>query len=516
MVRQGDSMYTRSERDNLAHTRQEIEEAERQLQESRERLQFMEQAATIGIFEWNIQNGTITWTKEAEALYGLPPGSFGGDCASWERCVHPSDLPEARKQVFEAIEQKLNLDIQFRIIWPADGSIHWIYAKGHTFYDTQGNPLRMIGMNIDITARKKYEEDLHPSEERLRLFAESDTIGIIFCNIYGDIFYANDAYLQMLGYSRAEFKEKNLRWTDVTPPEWLRRDRLEIEKARQGEGPRLYEKQYIRKDGSRIDVLIGYLLIGGRREQAVAFALDITEHKWLEKQKDEFIGVVSHELRTPLTSLKVFVQVLHKRFTKAGDAQNAELLAKMDTQIDKLAKLISDLIDVTKMEAGKLELHQTEFDLTSLTDEIIEEMQRTTVRHAISREGSLDKPVRADRDRIGQVLMNLLSNAIKYSPHADRVVVRLSSENGQAIVQVQDFGVGIPREKQEQIFQRFYRVGGKRLETISGLGLGLYISAEMVRQHGGNIWFESESGRGATFSFKIPLQGKESETPQKG
>jgi PAS domain S-box-containing protein len=504
-------MHTRPERDDLAHTRQETEELERQLQESRERLQLIEQAANIGIFEWNIQSGVITWTQETEALYGLKPGSFGGDFAAWERCVHPDDLPEARKQVFEAVEKKINLDIQFRVIWPTDGSAHWIYAKGRTFYDKQGKPLRMIGINIDITERKKYEEDLHLTEERLRLFAESDIIGVIFCNVYGDIFYANDAYLQMLGYGRAEFNEKGMRWTDVTPPEWRLRDRREIEDAQHGEGPRLYEKQYIRKDGSRIDVLVGYLLMGERREQAVAFVLDITERKKLERQKDEFIGVVSHELRTPLTSVKVFAQILHKRFTKAGDHQNADLLAKMDTQIDKLTKVIGDLIDVTKMEAGKLELHETEFDLASLTDEIIEEIQRTTARHAIAREGSLEKRVRADRDRIGQVLTNLLSNAIKYSPCADTIVVRISSDGEQAIVQVQDFGVGIPREKQEQIFQRFYRVGGKNLETISGLGLGLYISAEMVRRHGGDIWFESEPGHGATFSFKIPLQRKASE-----
>src|SRR5579885_2229939 len=230
---QGGSMHTRPERDDLAHTRQETEELERQLQESRERLQLIEQAANIGIFEWNIQSGVITWTQETEALYGLKPGSFGGDFAAWERCVHPDDLPEARKQVFEAVEKKINLDIQFRVIWPTDGSAHWIYAKGRTFYEKQGEPLRMIGINIDITERKS-----------------------------------------------------------------------------------------------------------------------------LERQKDDFIGVVSHELRTPVTSIKVFAQILYKRFTKAGDHQNADLLAKMDAQIDKLTKLISDLIDITRMEAGKLELHE--------------------------------------------------------------------------------------------------------------------------------------------------------------
>jgi len=507
-------MHIGPEKADLARTGKEVEELERQLQASRERLQLIEQAANIGIFEWNIQSGRITWTREAELLYGLEPGSFGGTFAAWEAGVHPDDLPQARAQVLEAVEKQSNLDIQFRVIWPADGSIHWIYAKGCTFYDERREPLRMVGINIDITERKKYEEDLYFMGQRLRLFAESGAIGVIFSDVYGGISYANDAFLKLIGYTRAEFNEKRIRWTDITPPEMRLHDQLETAEARQKDDPRLYEKQYIRKDGSRVDVLISYLLMGERREQGIAFALDITAHKRLERQKDEFIGVVSHELRTPVTSLKIFAQVLGKRFSNAGDHQNAALLAKMDAQIDKLTRLIADLIDVTRMEAGKLELHETDFDLCLLLDEILEEMQRTTTRHTFLKEGGLEKTVRADRDRIGQVLTNLLSNAIKYSPYADTIIVRTSTDGEQAIVQIQDFGVGIPCEKQQQIFQRFYRVGEKHLDTISGLGLGLYISAEMIRRHGGDIWFESEPGHGSTFSFRIPLQRKEQRAGQ--
>lgn len=483
----------------------------RQLQENRERLQLIQQAATIGIFEWDIQTGLITWTKEAEALFGLAPGSFGGTFAAWEQCVYPDDLPEARRQVLESVAQKRNLDAQFRVIWPDDGSIHWIYAKARTFYDSHERPLRMLGINIDITDRKNDEEELHITAEKLRLFVESDVIGVAFANSAGELSYVNDAFLQITGYSRAEFREKSMRWADIVPSEWLRLDRTTIIEAQQKIPPVLYEKQYTHKDGSRRDILIGYLLIGKQQEQAVAFVLDFTERKRLERQKDEFIGIVSHELKTPVTSLKVFAQVLHKRFMKSGDHQHAELLAKMDTQIDKLTRLIGDLTDVTKMEAGKLQLHKTEFDLSGLLDEVTEEMQRTTAQHTIRREGVLARTVRADRDRIGQVLTNLLSNAIKYSPHTDTIITRIFSDGEQAIVQVQDFGIGIPGEKQDQIFQRFYRVEDNHLATISGLGLGLYISAEMIKRHGGDIWFESKPGCGSAFSFKLPLQQQQHE-----
>lgn len=499
-----------SEKTSLARTQQHAAGLVRQLQENRERLQLIQQAATIGIFEWDIQTGLITWTKEAEALFGLAPGSFGGTFAAWERCVYPDDLPEARQQVLASVANKRNLDVQFRVIWPEDGSIHWIYAKARTFYDRQERPLRMLGINIDITERKKYEEELHITEEKLRLFVESDVIGVAFANISGDLSYVNDAFLQITGYSRAEFKEKRMRWADIIPWE-LSGDREKTIEAQQKIPPVLYEKQYIHKDGSSRDILLASLLIGQQREQAVAFVLDVTERKRLERQKDEFLGVVSHELKTPVTSLKVFAQVLCKRFMKSGDRQHAELLAKMDAQIDKLTRLISDLTDVTKMEAGKLQLHKTEFDLSSLIDEVIEEMQRTTAQHHIVRDGALAHSVLADRDRIGQVLTNLISNAIKYSPYADTIITRLSADGEQALVQVQDFGIGIPWEKQKQIFQRFYRVEDDHLETISGLGLGLYISAEMIKRHGGNIWLESQPGCGSAFSFQIPLQPREHE-----
>lgn len=498
-------MRIESEVTGLARAKQERERLLRQLQKNQERLQLIQQAANIGIFDWDIRTGLITWTEEAEKLFGLQPGSFGGSLADWKQTLHPDDVAEAYEKVLESIAKKINLDIQFRVIWPDDQSIHWIYTKARTFYDQQEQPLRMVGINIDITERKSYEEELHIKSEKLRLFAESDIIGLIFTNVDGNISYANNAFSNITGYSQREIKEGKVRWTDITPPEWLLVDQQKIEEARQSSEPALYEKQYIHRDGSRRDVLVGYHLFGTRLEQAMAFVLDVTERKRLERQKDEFIGVVSHELRTPVTSLKVFAQLLQKRFNKSGDRQNAELLMKMGMQIDKLTKLIEDLIDVTKLEAGKLQLHETAFDLLPLIDEVIEEMQRTTTHHIMLKKSTVARSVWGDRDRLGQVFTNLLSNAIKYSPRADTILVNVFSDDEQITVSVQDFGIGIPPEKQEQVFQRFYRADEKDLETIPGMGLGLYISAEMIKRQGGNIHFESIPGHGSTFSFSVPL-----------
>lgn len=233
---------------------------------------------------------------------------------------------------------------------------------------------------------------------------------------------------------------------------------------------------------------------------------EIKERKKLENQKDEFLGMASHELKTPVTSIKAYAQVLQLRFRKEQNIKASELLSKMDTQLDKLTNLISDLLDITKIEGGKLQFHKTFFDSNELIDEIIEEMQRTTTRHTIVSDLAQTKSVWGDRDRVGQVLTNFLSNAIKYSPHSSKIIVKTEVQARSITIAVQDFGVGIPDDAQQKVFERFFRVKGLKQETYPGLGLGLYISSEIVRRHAGTITVVSKKEKGSTFSFSIPLK----------
>lgn len=231
---------------------------------------------------------------------------------------------------------------------------------------------------------------------------------------------------------------------------------------------------------------------------------NITTRKQLESQKDDFMGIVSHELKTPVTSIKAFTQVLQNRFAQAGDERSTVLLGKMDAQINKLTGLIGDLLDVTKIEGGKLQFNEDSFSFDELVAEVVEEIQRTTTKHRIEKVGRTNKTVFGDKDRIGQVITNLLTNAIKYSPHADKIIVKSEAENDHVLLCVQDFGTGIPEEKQQQIFERFYRVGGH--ETVPGIGLGLYISAEIIKRQHGTLWVESEQSKGSTFCFSLPIE----------
>lgn len=233
---------------------------------------------------------------------------------------------------------------------------------------------------------------------------------------------------------------------------------------------------------------------------------DITERVRQERQKDEFLAIVSHELKTPVTSIKAYTQVLKKRLAKEGNARAEAHLAKMDAQINKLIALIGDLLDVTKINSGQLQFHTSSFAFDEVVAEAIEEVQRTTEQHRITSIGATQRMITGDRDRIGQVLTNLLTNAIKYSPEADTVLVTAAADEQSITLAVQDFGMGISAEQLPHVFERFYRAPEEHQETVPGLGLGLYIAAEIVQRHGGTLTVESVLGEGTTFRCTLPIQ----------
>jgi PAS domain S-box-containing protein len=220
--------------------------------------------------------------------------------------------------------------------------------------------------------------------------------------------------------------------------------------------------------------------------------------------RDDFISAASHELRTPVTSLKVYTEVLQRQAERRGDESTSDRLRKMQTQIDRLAVLIGDLLDVSKIEAGKLELRRELVDLRRLIDEVVEAIQATTSKHRIVVAGDVSRPVVGDGERLGQVLTNLLTNAVKYSPQADRIIVRIAETTDGVTVDVQDFGIGIEPEHLDQVFDRFYRVTSEDEKTFPGLGMGLYISHEIVRRHGGTMEVKSIKGCGSVFRVTLP------------
>lgn len=224
--------------------------------------------------------------------------------------------------------------------------------------------------------------------------------------------------------------------------------------------------------------------------------------------RDDFISIASHELRTPVTSLKLYVAVLQKQLARVGEENVVHSLTKMDAQLNKLTQLIKDLLNVSKIEVGRLDFQQELFDLNEVVKETVEQIQPTTRKHDIHIEGMISQPAWGDKERVGQVITNLLTNAIKYSPQADTIIVRVTSTPDAAVVSVEDFGIGIEQEHIHAIFERFYRVSDPDEKTFPGLGIGLYISHEIIKRHGGTLSVESEKGRGSVFSFTLPYKSR--------
>ena len=235
-------------------------------------------------------------------------------------------------------------------------------------------------------------------------------------------------------------------------------------------------------------------------------AIDVTRQVQLQHQKDEFLGIASHELKTPVTSIKAYAQVLEKMIRAEGDEKKAGMVRKMDLQLNRLTGLIGDLLDVTKIQAGKITFNAVEFDFDQLIYDMVEEMQHTTSQHHLNATVNSKITVIADRERIGQVVTNFLSNAIKYSVDADSIIVKSYRMGDEVILSVQDYGIGISENLQKFVFDQFYRVSGNQQHTYPGLGLGLYISSEIIKNEGGRIWVESTEGSGSTFYFALKVK----------
>jgi PAS domain S-box-containing protein len=237
----------------------------------------------------------------------------------------------------------------------------------------------------------------------------------------------------------------------------------------------------------------------------IGAVLDITAQKQDEQRKNDFIAMVSHELKTPLTSLKAYIQMLTGRARKQDDAFTFAALDKVNRQVNKMTVMINGFLNVSRLEAGKIHLEKRDFNLDELIRQTVDDITLTAGRHHIIYQSIGFIEVNADSDKIGQVIHNFLSNAMKYSSTGKDIVVTCSIDGGEVRVNVRDEGMGISLHNQEKLFERFYRVDTHETKTISGFGIGLYLCAEIIRRHEGQIGVESDEGKGSTFFFTLPL-----------
>jgi len=241
------------------------------------------------------------------------------------------------------------------------------------------------------------------------------------------------------------------------------------------------------------------------RETQRRLEKELEAGRLVERQKDDFIGMASHELKTPLTSLSAMLQVTGLKLKNNPDTFLAGAMDKAQLQVKRMTGMINGFLNVSRLESGKLVIEKHIFDLTALLEEMIGEISMTSPSHQIKLIPCTRLAVNADRGKIGSVITNLLSNAVKYAPKARKIEVNCKQVNGMAEVSVKDEGIGVGIDDIDKLFDRYYRVTSTHTRNIAGFGIGLYLSADIIKQHGGHIWAESELGKGSTFYFTLPL-----------
>ena len=381
----------------------------------------------------------------------------------------------------------------------------------------------------DITDIKVSELLLKESEEKFRTISSSAQDGIIMMDNDGNVTFWNRAAEKMFGYSSDEIIGKNLHM--LIAPETLREGYKKAFSSFKDKGKgaaigKTLELSALRRDGTEfpVELSLSSVKIKGKWN-AIGIIRDITERKKaeekikrqniqlkkLDKIKSNFLNITSHELRTPMSSIKGYVQMLLKGLLGEITEEQKRGLNVVLRNVDRLDHLIQDILDVSRLESGSMKFIPEETDIKKMIKETIETMQSNADQKNItinSEIAEIPQTLIIDRQRIKQVIINLINNAIKFSPDGSVINIRVRQDNDMILFEIEDFGRGIPKNKQNKIFDTFYQVDSGMDRKFGGAGLGLAISRGIILSHGGKIWVDStgKSGEGSIFKFSLPIK----------
>ncbi|MBB5645928.1 PAS domain S-box protein [Pedobacter cryoconitis] len=489
--------------EKLALVNQELLIAKQKVEEAQAAFRLAVSAANFGT--WFIHSVTREFITDArlKELFGYYP-------------EEPLSIEQATAQITEeyrdyasstlenAIYNNGDYDITYPVIGFHDHKLRWLRAIGNLKVDPSGTFSAFTGVVMDITEQHLAAAEIKHAEENLRMAIDAAGLGTYYINAAERIFVVSAKLKEFFGY----FPEDEVTYDaaiNQIHPDYRQEVVNSIESA--------FTK------GTRFDMeypIIGYhdgktRWVRGigevqHREGTNYFTgliHEITEKKLDEIRKNDFIGMVSHELKTPLTSMKGYIQLLLVKLKKQEDDFFIGALEKANGQVTKMTSMINGFLNLSRLESGKIHIDLKKFDLALLVKEVELEFLATTLGHQLLFEPIESSFVNADREKIGQVIHNLISNAIKYSPSGSSISIACYSANGLANISIKDHGMGIKSDDLPKIFDRYYRVEGNHMFSISGFGIGLYLCSEIINRHEGKIWAESEFGKGSTFGFSL-------------
>jgi PAS domain S-box-containing protein len=485
------------------------------LRESEEHLRLAQQVGTIGTFEWNIQTNVNRWTSALEAIYGLRPGEFGGTREAWEQLLHPEDRAAAIRQGEIAFQTDSPVQAEFRVIWP-DRSIHWILARWQVFRDQSGQPLRMTGVNIDITSRKEAEQ----GQRRLAAIVESSDDAIVGKDLSGIVTSWNPAAERIFGYLAQEIIGRPI--TTIIPPELHDDERKILETIGRGERIERRETVRVTRNGDRMDVWLTVSPVrdeGGRVIGAASIARDITQEKKTEQalrvterlaSVGRMAATVAHEINNPLEAITNLVY-LAKGCAVREDVQ--KYLNTIDEELDRVSHLTRQTLGFYReakapavVRVGPMVDSLVSFFGTRARNKGIE------IRAEIRR----DPEIYAVAGEIRQVITNLLSNSVDAVGSGGLIRIRIDAaclhgnEPPGVRITVADSGPGIPPSVRSKLFEPFFTT-----KKDVGTGLGLWVCTNIVKRHHGSIRVKSSTIFGKSWTvFGVVLPSRQ-DSPNK-
>ncbi|MFN3997912.1 ATP-binding protein [Algoriphagus sp.] len=445
---------------------------------------------------------SYTGQTEAEAL------SFG-----WLDATHPDDKEETGRLFLEANAAQKSFMASYRLK-VKNGDYRWAIDRGSPKFGEDGQYEGMIGTVVDVHEEKLAADKILDSEKQFNTLANNIQNLAWIADGNGWIYWYNQQWFDYTGTTMEEMR--GLGWEKLLHPDHVDRVVNFVSEAWKINIP--WELIYPIRG---IDGLYRTFLTRanpvysdeGKITHWIGTNTDIEQQKQNDDRKDEFISIASHELKTPLTTAKAYLQMLE--FTLEDDNTEANLYSqKANESVNRLDELITELLDVSKIRLGKLTYSITNFDFNDMVERTVKNMQLILPTHTIIKTGEVCNSIYGDKERLQQVLINLLSNAVKYSPGEEKVFLHVEQDEEMIKVSIRDNGIGIGKKNLNNIFDKYHRIEEQAIH-FQGLGIGLYISHEIIQRHEGKLWAESELGKGSIFYFTLPMTNAESSKDQK-
>lgn len=485
----------------LMYLSQDITKEKRQ----EEKFQTAIKSADLIIYEYNIKTGKFSYDDSFPKIFEIT------DKKNLTRqfllsLFHPDDLAQRNMRYEEALSTGL-LNYEARLLLPS--GVKWIRVFGTILFDEDEAPDSIIASIMDITRDKRLLEQVQESEQRFKNIADSVPVMIRMVNENRTNLYLNRAWLKYTGRDMEDNTHPH--WEEDIHPKDAPGFKKAFDDAFDKKKPYTTEYRLKRYDGQYRWVEstgVPRFAIDGRFEGFISAIVDLHEIKTSQKDKDHFIQVASHELKTPITVIKAYIQILKSIIINdqkdvLEQLQSGDLMKTVDRQIERLTGLVTDLLDVSKIESGKMVFHMKKFDIYSMVSETVNDFKQISP-HEIIFDSKGSCLVYGDSERLSQVVINLLTNASKYSPMEKEIVVKMDCTADEVRMDVTDFGIGIEKKDYEKIFERFFRSDQEETNTHPGLGIGLFISKEIVARHDGSLDVQSQMGEKTVFTLRLP------------